>query len=87
MMIQFDGEVADKKKMLDDLKLKGYDVIGVHPTRWFGVDDKNDLVDRGGRIDVEIADEFSLPAKKAAKILLEADVIAILMTSQTPKTR
>lgn len=53
VFIQFDGEITNMDALLAELKSKGIKVLSIKPSRWR--DEENN--DKGGRIDVEIADD------------------------------
>ena len=74
MQIQFDGEVSDPTALIDDLQVKGYQIIAITTTRWIGRDDKGVAFDRGGRIDVEVNDDHQLPKKQAILSALEEEI-------------
>lgn len=51
--IQFDGEIDDIEKLMQELKASSVRVLAIHRSRWKSEDGQ----DKGGRIDVEIEDE------------------------------
>lgn len=75
MNIQLDGDVSDVQELKNDLKMKGFKIISVQTSRWIGVDEQGNPVDRGGRIDVEISDDHILKDRTADVIDIQIAMV------------